>query len=266
MFLLLTLFWMHSMDKRKVNRHSHWPRNRQHEQPAACCVGPNKSRNSHGRTDCCFQREEERWLHGEQRHADCTRLTCRRRWRVGVLLVLVARCLGSRFALWSVSGAFCCRLWCEQVARYFGFAQQVGLELGSLMPERLRHTMAFVSSLVTMTLNLDQVSRCRITVTGAAVSCRSTCICCGFLSPSDQVLPDSVVGTAAVGGVVTILVGTLQRLPSSAVHFRRPPTHWTMIESYRICRHKPGTYLTHVAGVKKNAGCPLRSCYIRQAA
>lgn len=44
-----------------------------------------------------------------------------------------------------------------QVARYFGFAQQVGLELGSLMPEELRHTIAFVASLVTMTLNLDQV-------------------------------------------------------------------------------------------------------------
>lgn len=46
----------------------------------------------------------------------------------------------------------------RQVARYFGFAQQVGLELGDHMPEGLRHTMAFVSSLVTMTLNLDQVS------------------------------------------------------------------------------------------------------------
>lgn len=47
----------------------------------------------------------------------------------------------------------------EQVARYFGFAQQVGLELGEHMPEGLRHTMGFVSSLVTMTLNLDQVSQ-----------------------------------------------------------------------------------------------------------
>lgn len=46
----------------------------------------------------------------------------------------------------------------DQVARYFGFAQQVGLELGPLMPEGLRYTIAFVSSLVMMTLNLDQVS------------------------------------------------------------------------------------------------------------
>lgn len=46
----------------------------------------------------------------------------------------------------------------DQVARYFGFAQQVGLELGPLMPEGLRHTIAFVSTLVTMTLNLDQVN------------------------------------------------------------------------------------------------------------
>ncbi|CAM9513416.1 unnamed protein product, partial [Hapterophycus canaliculatus] len=45
----------------------------------------------------------------------------------------------------------------RKVARYFGFAQQVGLELGPLMPEGLRHTIAFVSSLVTMTLNLDQL-------------------------------------------------------------------------------------------------------------
>eukprot|EP00752_Nemacystus_decipiens_P007849 g7012.t1 len=44
----------------------------------------------------------------------------------------------------------------RKVARYFGFAQQVGLELGDHMPEGLRYTMAFVSSLVTMTLNLDQ--------------------------------------------------------------------------------------------------------------
>eukprot|EP00903_Cladosiphon_okamuranus_P010916 g10311.t1 len=44
----------------------------------------------------------------------------------------------------------------RKVARYFGFAQQVGLELGDGMPEGLRHTMAFLSSLVTMTLHLDQ--------------------------------------------------------------------------------------------------------------
>lgn len=59
------------------------------------------------------------------------------------------------------------------MSRYFGFAQQVGLELGSLMPERLRHTIAFMSSLVTMTLNLDQVSRCLNTATDAAVCCRN---------------------------------------------------------------------------------------------
>lgn len=45
-----------------------------------------------------------------------------------------------------------------QVGRYFGFAQQVGLELGSLLPEGLRHTIAFVSVLVTMTLDLHKVS------------------------------------------------------------------------------------------------------------
>lgn len=46
-----------------------------------------------------------------------------------------------------------------QVLRYFGFAQQVGLELGALMPEGLRQTMAFVSILVTMTLDLNKVSQ-----------------------------------------------------------------------------------------------------------
>lgn len=68
----------------------------------------------------------------------------------------------------------------EKVARYFGFAQQVGLELGSLMPEGLRHTMAFVSSLVTMTLNLDQVSRVD-TVAGATV-----CGCHSYLCSSSD--------------------------------------------------------------------------------
>lgn len=41
--------------------------------------------------------------------------------------------------------------------RYFGFAQQVGLELGSLMPEGLRHTMAFMSVMVTMSVEQDKV-------------------------------------------------------------------------------------------------------------
>ncbi|CAM9808335.1 unnamed protein product, partial [Laminaria digitata] len=45
----------------------------------------------------------------------------------------------------------------RKVERYFGFAQQVGLELGPLMPSGLRHTIAFVSVMVTMTLNLHKV-------------------------------------------------------------------------------------------------------------
>lgn len=44
-----------------------------------------------------------------------------------------------------------------EVMRYFGFAQQVGLELGALMPEGLRHSIAFVSVLVAMTISRDQV-------------------------------------------------------------------------------------------------------------
>ncbi|CBN78737.1 expressed unknown protein [Ectocarpus siliculosus] len=57
----------------------------------------------------------------------------------------------------------------RKVARYFGFAQQVGLELGSLMPEELRHTIAFVACLVTMTLNLDQVGSFSLQVKDQAV-------------------------------------------------------------------------------------------------
>lgn len=44
-----------------------------------------------------------------------------------------------------------------QVVRYFGFAQQIGVELGVLLPEELRHSIAFFSVLVSMTVDTDQV-------------------------------------------------------------------------------------------------------------
>lgn len=47
----------------------------------------------------------------------------------------------------------------DKMARYFGFAQQVGveLELSSILPEGLRHCLAFMSVAVTMSLGTDKV-------------------------------------------------------------------------------------------------------------
>lgn len=54
----------------------------------------------------------------------------------------------------------CCSLWWPQVARYFGFAQQVAVELGPLLPQEVRHSMAFVSVLVSMAIDKNEVCGC----------------------------------------------------------------------------------------------------------
>ena len=86
------------------------------------------------------------------------------------------------------ANVWCCWLWWPQVARYFGFAQQVAVELGPLLPQEVRHSMAFVSVLVSMAIDKNEVQCVGMWVCATAPPLVLYCTSISFYGHSQMLL------------------------------------------------------------------------------